>query len=84
MNGAKVFPIRNQIELQNLKQSCYICPMFQICNGCRKTIKDLKDHGMVEAHCQLMKTLAPKIIEANELTGVLETTEYVNEYDSQH
>ena len=84
MQGKKIFPIRNQVELQNLKQSCYTCPMFQICNGCRKTIKDLKDHNMVEAHCQLMKTLAPKIIEANQLTGVLEPTEYVNEYDSQH
>jgi radical SAM protein with 4Fe4S-binding SPASM domain len=80
MTGNKIFPIRNQTELQSLKQSCYTCPMFQICNGCRKTIKDLKDHNMVEAHCQQMKLLAPKIIEANEMTGILEPTEYVNEY----
>jgi radical SAM protein with 4Fe4S-binding SPASM domain len=79
MSGKKIFPIRNQAELQSLKQSCYTCPMFQICNGCRKTIKDLKDHNMVEAHCQLMKTLAPDIIEANQLTGILEPTEYVRE-----
>lgn len=79
MSGAKVFPIRNQMELQSLKQSCFTCPMFEICNGCRKTIKDLKDHGMVEKHCSKMKTLAADIIEANGLTGVLEPTPYVNE-----
>jgi len=79
MSGKKIFPIRNQEELQSLKQSCYTCPMFEICNGCRKTIKDLKDHNMVEAHCQLMKTIAPDIIEANQLSGILEPTEYVRE-----
>lgn len=84
MKGRKIFPIRNQLELQSLKQSCYSCPMFQICNGCRKTIKDLKDHSMVEAHCQQMKTLAPSIIEANGMTDSLEPTEYVKEYDSQY
>ena len=79
MSGAKVFPIRNQIELKSLKQSCFTCPMFEICNGCRKTIKDLKDHGMIEKHCLKMKTLAADIIEANGLTGILEPTPYVNE-----
>ena len=80
MTGAKVFPIKFQPELQSLKQACYTCPMFQICNGCKKTIKDLKDHNMVEGHCTIMKSLAPDIIEANGLTGILIPTEYVNEY----
>lgn len=79
MNGDKIFPLQFQPYLQSLKQSCYTCPMFQICNGCRKTIKDLKDYNMVEEHCYRMKKLAPDIIEANGLTGTLEVTEYINE-----
>lgn len=82
MTGKKVFPLKYQPEIQSLKQSCYTCPMFDICNGCRKTIKDLKDHGLVEYHCKKMKTLAPLIIEANGLSGQLEPTEYVKEYDT--
>lgn len=82
MNGPKQFPIKFVPTLQSLKQACYECPMFEICNGCKKTIKDLKDHNMVEAHCMTMKQLAPAIIEANGLTGVLHPTEYINENDS--
>ncbi|MGA1049500.1 MAG: hypothetical protein ACO3UU_15965, partial [Minisyncoccia bacterium] len=82
MQGKKIFPLRNVQELQSLKQSCYTCPMFEICNGCKKTIKDLKTHGLVEYHCSTMKKLAPDIIESNGLTGILEPTEYVNEYDT--
>ncbi len=80
MSGKKVFVLRNDSNLASLKQSCYTCPMFEICNGCRKTIKDLKDHDMVEAHCSKMKTLAPAIIEANNMQTVLEPTPYVKEY----
>lgn len=82
MSGPKIYPLKFQPEIQSLKQSCFTCPMFQICNGCRKTIKDLKDHDMVESHCYKMKQLAPKIIEANGLTGVLHPTPYVNENDT--
>ena len=78
MQGKKIFPLRNESSLHSLKQSCYTCPMFDICNGCRKTIKDLKDHSLVETHCKKMKTLAPAILEANGLD--VEVTEYVNEY----
>jgi radical SAM protein with 4Fe4S-binding SPASM domain len=81
MEGEKVFPLRFQPELQSLKQSCWTCPMFQICNGCRKTIKDLKNYNMVEKHCFEMKQLAPLIIEANRLTGKVELTPYVREYE---
>lgn len=80
MTGPKIYPIKFQPELQSLKQSCFTCPMFSICNGCRKTIKDLKDYNLVEQHCITMKQLAPKIIEANNLTGILEPTPYVKEY----
>jgi radical SAM protein with 4Fe4S-binding SPASM domain len=82
MTGPKIYPISFQPELQSLKQSCFTCPMFDICNGCRKTIKDLKDHNMVEAHCYKMKKLAPKIIESNNMTDLLTITEYVNENDT--
>ena len=80
ISGKQIFPLRYQPELQSLKQSCYTCPMFQICNGCRKTIKDLKDHNLVESHCIKMKMLAPKIIESNNLQTILEPTPYVREY----
>jgi radical SAM protein with 4Fe4S-binding SPASM domain len=79
MAGEKIYPLRFQLELQNLKESCYTCPMFQICNGCKKTIKDLKVHGLVEKHCAKMKTLAPLIIESNNMTGMMEITPYLNE-----
>jgi radical SAM protein with 4Fe4S-binding SPASM domain len=82
MSGKKIFPLRLQSELQSLKQSCFTCPMFDICNGCRKTIKDLKDYNLVESHCSKMKMLAPAIIESNGMTGQLIPTEYVNEYDT--
>lgn len=79
MTGAKQFPIKLVPELQTLKQACYECPMFSICNGCRKTIKDLKDYDMVESHCKTMKALAPAIIEANGMTGKMFPTEYIDE-----
>jgi radical SAM protein with 4Fe4S-binding SPASM domain len=79
MKGKKVFPLQVQPELQSLKQACYTCPMFEICNGCRKTIKDLKDFNLVESHCVRMKALAPSIIEANGMTDKMFATEYINE-----
>lgn len=72
-------PLSDDQNLHSMKRSCYQCPMFLICNGCRKTVKDMKDHGMVEYHCKKMKTLASDIIESNGLTGVLEPTPYENE-----
>jgi radical SAM protein with 4Fe4S-binding SPASM domain len=79
MQGEQIFPLRFQPELHSLKQSCFTCPMFQICNGCKKTISDLKEHSMVETHCSKMKTLASDIIEANGLTDVLTVTPYIRE-----
>lgn len=81
MTGPKIYPISFRPELQSLKQSCFNCPMFQICNGCRKTIKDLKDHNLVEAHCYKMKTLAQDIIAANNMENILFPTEYIKEYE---
>lgn len=72
-------PLQFQPELQTLKNACYECPMFEICNGCRKTIHDLKRLDLVETHCVRMKAIAPKIIDLNGLTGKVETTPYVKE-----
>jgi radical SAM protein with 4Fe4S-binding SPASM domain len=65
MKGEKIFPIRNILELQTMTDDCYTCPMFQICNGCKKTIKDHKTYNMASTHCMKMKTLAPDILKAN-------------------
>lgn len=66
-------------ELDSMKQACYTCPMFRICNGCKKTIRDTKKSGRVETHCFKMKQLAPALIELNGLSGLMEPTPYVNE-----
>lgn len=59
-------PLQSSVEHTALKMECFTCPMFDICNGCRKTIVDMKKHDIVDSHCSLMKTLAPKIISMNE------------------
>ena len=67
ISGQKIFPIRYVPELQTMNgEGCYTCPMFEICNGCKKTIKDMKLHNMVEEHCSHMKQLAPRIIKIND------------------
>jgi radical SAM protein with 4Fe4S-binding SPASM domain len=77
MAGEFFTPLRDDLNLNTMKNACYTCPMFQICNGCAKTVKDLKSHGMVEDHCKQMKQLAPSIIQSNRLN--LEVTPYVYE-----
>jgi len=67
MNGPKVFPIKNIVELQTMTDNCYECPMFEICNGCKKTIKDHKAYNIATTHCNKMKTLALDILKANGL-----------------
>ena len=39
--GGFITPLQNAPELFALKNECVTCPMFSICNGCKKTIKDL-------------------------------------------
>jgi len=77
MLGGKSLPLQNDLDLLSMKSACFECPMFKICNGCKKTIKDHKRHNMVEEHCKLMKTLASDILEANDLDT--EITPYINE-----
>lgn len=67
INGNFFTPLQSDPDLQSMKAECYGCPLFAICNGCRKTIKDLKQAGLVEQHCGTMKTLAHDIMEINGL-----------------
>lgn len=62
MQGAFHRPLQ-QPELHSLKDSCFTCPMFAICNGCKKTISELKETGQVETHCKQMKELAPQLLD---------------------
>lgn len=79
MAGEHFTPLQGVPELLSLKNGCFTCPMFQICNGCKKTVSDMKELGLVEHHCSKMKTLAPDIIAANDMTKYLTLTPYVNE-----
>jgi radical SAM protein with 4Fe4S-binding SPASM domain len=80
MTGELARPLQTH-ELMSLKTACFECPMFDICNGCRKTTHDLKTLGLVETHCKKMKTLASKIIEINGMSDVLKPTPYIKEYE---
>lgn len=64
MLGGFSTPLQH-FDINSMKEECFSCPMFLICNGCKKTIKDHKRHNMVEDHCKLMKTLADDILKAN-------------------
>jgi radical SAM protein with 4Fe4S-binding SPASM domain len=59
-------PLLNRPEINSLKSECYTCPMFSICNGCKKTIHDMKTHDIVEEHCKRMKVIAGSILSINE------------------
>jgi len=79
MAGEFFTPLRNQEELWSMKEACNECPMFLICNGCRKTITDTKRLGLAEHHCKTMKSIAPRLIEMNGMQDFLTPTPYVDE-----
>lgn len=58
-------PLKDSFELHSLKDECYGCKMFQICNGCKKHVSDLKSSQLVDIHCEQMKTIADDIEEAS-------------------
>lgn len=73
VRGNKFFtPLQDDASIDALKQECYTCPMFQICNGCRKHVKDLKRKNMVEEHCTNMKAIADDITAINAQDNVPE------------
>ncbi|MCB1712039.1 MAG: SPASM domain-containing protein [Candidatus Riesia sp.] len=55
-------PLSNDNRLFSLKDECLSCPMFNICNGCKKTIYDMKNMGnmFIENHCIRMKNVYDK------------------------
>lgn len=66
VEGDKFYtPLSSNPELSFLKEECLSCPMFDICNGCYKHIKDLKKSGKVESHCVKMKSIASEIFSIN-------------------
>jgi radical SAM protein with 4Fe4S-binding SPASM domain len=62
MAGEFFTPIRKS-KHQFLKEECLSCKLFEICNGCVKHIKDLKETNKVESHCKKMKSLEKDFIE---------------------
>lgn len=66
-NGPIETPLANDLNLLSLKDECLTCPMFAICNGCKKTIKDMKIEGdaYIAEHCSIMKSIAPEIVTLN-------------------
>ena len=72
--GGFITPLKDSPELFSMKEDCVGCPMFNICNGCKKTVKDLKLHNMVEEHCTHMKQLAPRIIQINSEVDYVEAS----------
>ena len=77
--GDFITPLQDAPELYSLKDECIGCPMFNICNGCKKTIKDLKQHNMVEEHCTHMKQIAPMIIKINDETDYVEASQRIHQ-----
>jgi radical SAM protein with 4Fe4S-binding SPASM domain len=61
IQGIKQKPLKDALELSHLKDDCLTCPLFSICNGCKKTISDLKRNNMVEDHCAEMKKNLPRL-----------------------
>ncbi len=67
-------PLQADPNLKALKGECFTCPMYQVCNGCSKHVKDLKRSELVEAHCTKMKSVANDIIQlTSEFDGKFST-----------
>ena len=49
-------------ELLSMHDGCFSCPLFNICNGCKKTISDTKRLGLVEYHCSKMHEIMPRLL----------------------
>lgn len=56
MAGEFFTPLQDSFELQFQKEECLSCPNFNICNGCYKTVRDLKKANLVEHSCKQMKS----------------------------
>lgn len=63
MNGDFFTPLQDTWELKYQKEECLGCPNFNICNGCYKTVHDLKANNLVEHSCKLMKNFRKRAID---------------------
>ena len=54
---------RDDPSLISMRPDCFLCPLFNLCNGCAKTIKDHKTRDMDGVHCFKMKQLEPQLLE---------------------
>jgi radical SAM protein with 4Fe4S-binding SPASM domain len=68
-------PLQNSSNNQYLKDECLSCPMFQVCNACRKHVKDLKSSDMVEEHCTMMKNISSDLQEMTKSSDILQLKE---------
>ncbi len=74
MSGPLILPLSDP-QLFSLKTDCISCALFDICNGCKKTIKDMKSQGTayVEQHCSIMKGLEIHILTMNGIKATIES-----------
>ncbi len=63
----KILPLKSEEEISYLKTECLSCPMFKICNGCKKTVYDMKKSNIIEGHCSLMKSISKDILEISDV-----------------
>lgn len=63
MAGEFFKPLQSSFELQYQKEECLSCPNFNICNGCYKTVRDLKKSNLVEESCAEMKRFRKRAID---------------------
>lgn len=63
----KEYPVGKSfwVEPENLsmRNECFTCPLFDLCNGCAKTINDHKRHDMTGTHCFEMKQMESQLME---------------------
>jgi MoaA/NifB/PqqE/SkfB family radical SAM enzyme len=63
MEGDFFKPLQSALEIQYQKEECLSCPNFNICNGCYKTVSDLKKNNLVEESCKEMKRFRKRAID---------------------
>lgn len=70
INGDFITPLQNDPNLFCLKDDCLSCPMFDICNGCKKTIYDMKEQGMefIQEHCSIMKNVYAEFVSPTQIS----------------
>lgn len=53
---------KDDIDLISMTSRCFTCELFNLCNGCAKTIKDHKRFNMNEQHCFEMTQLKNRLL----------------------